>query len=438
MKKIIIALALALFNLLLFGQSKQWTLEDCINYGLENNYTVKRTLLEQQSKQVQLNTTAMSILPSAYAQINQNFDFGRSESANAVIVDNSQSSTSLGIGVQMPLFSGLKTYYQKSSDELNLRASIYDLAQAKENITLNITAYYLQVILNKEILQIAKEQVKLSEEQVTRIQKLVDNGKNPESELYEAKSNLASDNLSVTKANNDYELSKLDLAQLMNISDISCFELATPDDADIQQMLNNTLDISQIFENSINRPAILAAKTRIEKAHKDIMTTKSDYYPSLSLSASYGTGYYYIFQGDATINSPFGTQLSNNSREIIGLSLNIPIFNKFAVSNNVKLAQIALKNQENELEEAQRNITKEIQQAYNNALASKDQYYSSHLAVEASKTAFEYEEAKYNNGASTSYDYNQAKNKYIQAQSEEAQSKYDYILRVKILNFYMK
>ena len=419
---------------------KIWSLDDCIQYALENNYTVRQKLLTMQSNDIQLQTTKYNILPEVAGSIGQNFDFGRAESVNAVIINNTQSSTSLGIGLNMPLFNGLINYYQRYSDEYNLKASLQDVNQAKEDLSLNITSYYLQVLLSKEILEVAKEQVKISEEQVKRLEIEVANGKTSESELYNAKSTLATDLVNVTKTNNDLILAKVDLAQLMNYNDYSAFEVEKPDEKNMTSFSTDSLKLAAIIENATtNRPEIIAANFRIEKNKYDVEVARSSYYPSLNLSASYGTGYYYAFNNDlALTNDPFGKQLNNNSREIVSLSMNIPIFSKFTTRNSIKQSEIQLQSQEIALEETKNTLTKAIYQAYTNANAAKDNYLASQEAVKATKIAYDYEQVKYESGASTSFDFSQAKNKYESAKSSEIQAKYEYLLRTKILEYYSK
>ena len=413
-----------------------WTLDSCIAYALENNYTIKQKLLEMEQNKIELQSSKMNVFPSVSASIGQSFDFGRAAGANAIIEDNTQSTTSLGIGLSVPLFQGLKTHYQVASNKLNLQASLHDLNQARENITLNITAYFLQVLLYKEIYEIAQEQVKLSQSQVIRVEELVKNGKSSNSELYNIQATSAADELYTVEAQNNYQLAKLDLAQLMNVQNIHDFDIVMSGELDMNVLLNKTFDLEAITMYSLgNRPGIKAASIRLEKGEKDIKLMQSEWYPSLNLSASYGTGYYYIFQ-DNMINFPFNTQLKNNSREMVSLSLNIPIFDKLATFNSVKRSRVNLRMQQINLEETKRNIEKEIYQAYGNALASKNKYLAAEKSASAAELAFQYEEIKYEEGKSTGHDYSEAKLKHQKALSEVIQAKYQYTLRVRVLEFY--
>ncbi|MDD4142629.1 MAG: TolC family protein [Bacteroidales bacterium] len=433
--KLIILIACFLVSANIVKAQEKWDLDKCISYAMEHNFDVRKQLLSLESEKINLNTTQMSRLPNLYASLGQNFDFGRAQTANNVIIDNnSQTSTSLGVGTEIPVFQGFKINRQIKSQKLGLDASFEDLQQAKENLSLNITAYYLSVLLNKEVLNVADEQVALSELQVENIQKLVNSGKKSDSELYEAKATLANDKLSAVKAANNYKLSKLDLAQLMNIANANNFDIIDPSD-EINNLINTDINLQYLLDSCIStRPAIKAAMFRIAQGHEDIRIQKSNLYPYVGFSASWGTGYYYTFKQD--INSPFGEQLNNNMRGLLSLSMSIPIFNRCSTRNNIKLSQIDLQNKEIALEETKLNLVKEIYQAYNNATASKDQYISAKVAVEASKKSLDYAQVKFESGKSTNLEYDEAKSKYITSQLSEIQAKYEYIIRYRIIEFY--
>jgi len=435
-----ILILLFLFVNQLYAQKKM-SLQECVDFALENSYSVKQKILEKESNYIQLQARKTSIAPSVGVNVGQSFDFGRSTLSDNMTVNTSQSISNFNVGMNMDLFQGLRTYHQIKSDKLNLEATLFDIADAKENIELMITAYYLQVLLNKEVLEIFKAQVVLAQEQVSRIQILVNNGKSSEAELYVAKSTLATDQVSVVEAENSVRLSLLDLAQLMNYPNISNFDIVTEHDhSNIDETMNKNIDVNTVLTTALeNRPAVRAALTRIEQAKSDIKVTRSGWYPTLALNAYFGTGYYYRFHNLALFpNAPFGDQFKNNARESLGLSLYIPIFDKLSTHYNVKQQKIRVKSQELQLEETKRTLVKNIEQVFVNAVAAREKYLASQVAHSSTKIAFEYEEVKYNAGASTNYEFNDAKNKYLKAQSNLIQAKFDFLFRIKILEFYGK
>ena len=433
---------LFLFNNQLHAQQKM-TLQECVNFALEHSFDVKQKILEKESKYIQLNATKTSIAPSVGANVGQNFNFGRASLPDntTVNMNTAQTTTNFGVGVNMEIFQGLRTHHQIKSDKLTLEATLFDIETAKENIELLVTANYLQILLNKEMLEIYKTQVVLDKEQVNRVQILVNNGKSSDAEIYVAKSTMASDQLSVVEANNALRLSLLELAQLMNYPDVEHFDIVSESNiSEIDEILNKNVDVTDVIGNALeNRPAIQAALTRIEQAKRSIKISQSGWYPSLTLSANIGTAYYYSFKDIMEYpNERFGKQLNKNARETVGVSLNIPIFDKLSTHYNVKQQKLNVKSQELQLEETKRRLIKDIEQAYANAVAAKEKYAASQVAYTSTQIAFQYEEVKYNAGSSTNYEYNDAKNKYLKAQSNLAQAKFDYLFRIKILEFYGK
>ena len=419
----------------LFAQKKM-TLQACIDYAFENSYEIKQRMLEKERINIQSRATKTGIAPSLDANIGQYFDLGRAAGMDGIsMMNTSQAKSSFWVGLNMDLFQGLRTHNQIKSDRLNFEASLFDIESAKESIELAVTAYYLQVLVNKEMLEALKIQVQLSQEQVNRIEILVKNGKSSDAELYAAKSTLANDQLSVVEAKNAVRLSILDLAQLMNYPDVNHFDIENEIDTNIDAILGKNIDIESVKNIALgSRPTVSAALTRIELVKRNIKIAQSGWYPSLSFSASISSGYYYKF--NIPKNFTFGEQFKDAASESIGLSLRIPIFDKLSTHYAVKQQKINVKSQELQLEETKRKLIKEIEQAYTSAVASKEKYLASQVAYTASLVAFQYEEVKYNAGSSTNYEFNEAKNRYLRAQSNLIQAKFDYLFRVKILEFY--
>ncbi len=316
---------------------------------------------------------------------------------------------------------------------------MHDLAAVRENIEVNVSGYFLQVLLNKEILSTWEQQVDLDSALVGRLELLVANGKESEADLYTARATLANTKLSSIQAANTLKLSLIDLAQLINYPEITQFDIVEAvDDLYFVKKLEEQNFINNLETEIVSRrPSVQANLTRIEQSKEEMKMRQAGWYPSLSMFASYGTGYYFMFQENQLYpNLPFGEQLGNNSREMVGLSLNIPIFDKLSTYHSVQSAKINTLNQELQLEETKRNVIKEIQQAYANAVAAQEKYYSAEVAEASAAIALQYETVRYDAGASTIYDFTNAKNSHISATSQLLQAKYDYLFRVKILEVY--
>jgi len=418
------------------GQSKRWTLEECINHATENNIDLKLQEQERLTRQAELNTSRNSWLPDLNAGATQNFDFGRSENREGVIDDNTGSSASATLQTSMPVFDGFRIINDIKVKELNLRAATEALNKAKEDLAINIASYYLQALYNKELQKVAEMTVALTKEQTLKTEALVNNGKAPESQLYDIRAQLAKDESALTEAYNNVRLSLLDLAQSLELERVGVdFDIIEPDTGNvIEDNMSSLVPPDDIYNNALSfKPAIKQQEYLLESQRYSLKVAQAGYYPQLNFNASYSTGYYY-FSG--TDNMPFSDQLRGNERKTIGLSLNIPIFNRFEVRNNIRTARIGINTRELMMENSKKTLYKEIQQAYYNAVAAQEKYLASDKSVEASRQSFRYAQERYETGKISVFEYNEAKTKFSQSLSEQVQAKYNFIFRAKILDFY--
>ena len=449
-------MALFLSGSLARGQepAKQWSLEECIRYAIEHNIELKQREQDQESRKVELNTSKFSWLPDLNANIGQNFDFGRSPSKSGVIVDQNSANTSASVSLSMPIFDGLRIPNDIAARKLDLKAAVETLNKAKEDLSINVASYYLQVLYNKEVQKIAELQVALSNEQVVKTEALVKNGKVPLSQLYDMKAQLAKDEVSLTEARNNVKLALLDLTQSLELErDGENFDIVVPEIEDaVEQYMGSILPPDNVYDHAVAfKPQIKEQEFLLESQKKMLKVARAGYYPKLNFGASYSNGYYHYSGDGEYTNLPFGDQLKNNvpelrwidsdqlknnGRKTIGFSLSIPLFNRFQVRNSVRSARINIRNRELMMENTKKVLYKEIQQAYYNATAAQEKYTASDKSVLASKEAFSYAEDRYAAGKSTVFEYSEAKTKYAQSLSEQAQAKYDFIFRTKILDFY--
>ena len=417
-----------------------WSLERCIRYAQENNIDLKQKEQEKESRDIELNTSKWSWLPAVNANTAQSFQFGRSTTKSGVIVDQSAQNTTFNISLDMPLFDGLKTPNDIAARRLSLKAAMESLNKAKEDLAINVASYYLQVLYNKELLKVAELQVALDNEQVSKTEAMVNNGKVPLSQLYDMKAQLANDEATLVESRNNVSLALLDLAQSLELERSNKnFDIETPEQVDVvAENMGSLLPPDHIYENALTfKPQIKEQEYLLASAKKNLNVARSEYYPKLNLGASYSNGYYHSSMGGEFVDTrSFSEQLKQNGQNIIGFSLSIPLFNRLQVRNSVRQAKVNIRNQELMLENTRKALYKEIQQAYFNATAAQEKYTASGKSVVASKEAFEYAQASYEAGKSTVFEFNEAKTKYAQSLAEQAQAKYDYIFRAKILDFY--
>ena len=438
MKAKIITLCLSMMAISLSGfAQKQWTLKECIDYAIENNIQVQQSQLSIEDGNLALNTAKNSRLPYVGANLGGNTNFGRSLSRDGYYVDQNQASASLGLNLQVPVYEGSRIKNEILSSELNLKSIIAAYDSAKEDLSLNIVSLYVQVLYNKELLEVANNQITQSIEMSEKSKILFENGKTPESEYYESLSLVARDRLTVIEAKNRLTLSLLDLSHQLNLTDNQNFDVVAPSvDGVDEKAFAKLVSAQDVYRYAVAlRPSVISQEFRLQSLEKNLKVAKSAYAPTIGFSAGYNTGYYYSFSNSAG-NMPFGNQLDVNGRESIGINVSIPIFNRMQTRNNVRSTQVGIRNQSLALKDTKQKLQKEIETSYQNATASRENYVASKEALKAAQIAFDFEKEKADAGRSTIFDFNDSKTRLTRAESELARAKYQFIFNKKILDYY--
>lgn len=443
MKKILLLFFAVIFSYTISSaqdDSKRWTLEECINYAIDHNIDIKKLKLQEENAAVDLNTAKMSRLPDLNAGMGQNWSFGRSNNNQLGVYEDMRSSnTSFYISSATPLFTGFRIPNEVAKGKLDLEAATQNLEKAKESLSLSVAGFFMDVLFNQELLKVSLEQLLLSKSKVTRTEYLVEVGKVPASQLYDIKAEVAKDEVAAIQAENKLKLALLDLAQMLELERSTDFQIEIPDtDNVMEDNIKSILPPDVIYDNAVTiKPVIKEQELRLESTRKSLKIAQAGYMPKLNLNLQYNNNYYYNYNlKEGYSNTPFSDQIKNNAGEAIGLSLSIPIFNRFQVRNKVKSARLDIKYQQFTLDNTKKTLYKEIQTAYLNATASQEEYRSSVKAVEASQESFKYAEERYEIGKASVFEFNESKTKLIKSLSEQIRAKYDYIFKAKILDFY--
>lgn len=436
-KYIILILGIAISAACVQAQEK-WSLRQCVDYAIDNNIELKQQTLNVQNSEIELSTSKNSRLPDLNASANQSFNFGQSlDYKTNTYTSNNASGTNFSISSSIPVFTGFRIPNQIKVSEFNLLAATEGLHKAKENLELQVVSLYLDILFKKEILKAYQEQASLSAQQVERTQALVDAEKVPKSQLSDMKAQQARDDLNVTMSENDLSLSLLNLAQTLNLPNAENFDVEEPEMADvIESNMSSVIAPDQVYQVALGiKPQVKEAEYKLESSRKSLKVAQSEYWPTVGLGLSYSNGFNHIYN-DQVDNASVSNQLKNNSRKAIGISLSIPIFNRFRVRNQVRAAKLNIENQSLALDNIRLALYKEIQQAYHSATSAQAKFISSEKSMEAAEEAFKYAKEHYDVGKSTVFEYNEAQTKLLTSKSEQIQSKYDYIFRAKILDFY--
>lgn len=430
MKKTIAICIAAAFSLCAPAQ-RVMTLAQCIDYAVSHNVNVKRYANNVEQQKVQLSTARNSRLPDLTAGASQSFNFGRGLNSENTYVNRNTQSTGFNLQTSVPLLTGGRIPNEIAMSRLNLQAATADLEHARQSIALQVAAAYLQAVYAAEVVKVQEAQVAFSKIQEDRISKLFNAGKSPESDVVEAHSQVAQDEMGRTQAKCDYKLAMLDLSQLLELSSPDSIEIVAP-----QGETSPTLPPlpDRIFARAEGvKPEIQAEKLRLQAAEKNIRIAKAALYPTLSLGAGLSSEYYKTSGYQA---ASFSKQLSDNFNKSIGLSLNIPIFNRLATRNSIRQAKLQQSEQALQLDETKKTLYKEIQQAYYNAVNAQAKYESALAARKAAESNFNMMTGKFENGRANATELEEAKTKRANAITSTLQAKYEYILRMKIIEFY--
>lgn len=430
MKKILLSIATT--SLLCFpSQAKVWNIDECIDFAIENNIQVKNARIQETSGQYDVIEAKDQFLPNISANASETFNFGRGLTSENTYADRNTSNFQWGVGMQLPLFQGLQASRQLKYAKVNLRTLALRTDAAKENITLNVIAQYLQALYCRELLATANEQVRLSDYELNRQQELANAGKIAEVNVLQAKAQLAQDKLSVANAQNDYTIALLDLAQLIQLPDITDFDIQPLDDQLPTIASPETVYADALFSNA----GLLAAQNNVTAAQAQESVAKTGYIPRLSFNAGIGSSYYHLGGYD---NASFSRQMRDNYSTYFGFSLQIPIFDAFSTRNRVRKAQVKTVTARLQLQDTQTQLYKDIQQAYYRAVGAHSKFQTGVASEEIAREAFEAMKEKYEMGRATPQEFEQSKTSYLKSTIDRIQANYEYILRCRILNFYSK
>ena len=407
------------------------TLRQCIEHATARNVDVKLQENTVRSQEVSLNTSRNAWMPNVDAGVSQNFNFGRALSAQNVYVDRNTYTTSLSVGASMPLFTGGRITAQRKQAALNLQAATADLARLRENLSLQVAQAYLEVLCQQDFCTKAEEQLALSRHQLERLEALARQGKAAGVELSQARSVVAQDELALVENRNAARLALLSLSQLI--------EMPSPDSLNVVNTTRQTShDITgtpqSIYEEALClRPEIEADSLRILSAEQGIRAARSSYWPSLSLNAGLGTSYYISPGFDS---NPFGRQLKDNFSKYVGLSLSIPLFDRFSTRNNVRQARIERESRFWQSEQTKKTLFKEIQQAWYNALSAREKLTASIAAEQAATDALTLTTRKFEAGKANTTEFEEARTKSLAAAHQRITAHYQYVFSLKVLDFY--
>ena len=425
-----ILIFLFFFSFSSFAQEKL-SLKDCIDRAIEKNISIKNSSLDLLNSTENKKTAIGNFVPSFNINGNHSWNTGLTQNITTGILENQTTeNSSINMSVAVDVFNGLANIRRLHRANLDLLAKKYQLEDMKEDISLLVANSYLQILFNKEQLDVHKSQLKISQEELKNAKEKFNNGVIPEGNLFEIEANLALSEQNVIMAENSYQLSKLSLSQLLMFGDSDNFDIAD-DNYEIPQTDILNKDAKEILEEAMKkRNDIKLAETNLEIAIKDQQISKSALLPSASAFYSYNSRV--IMDAPTSLKSQFDL----NAGESIGLQLNIPIINGWSSRAGIKKSKLNVLRNKNLLDQTKMDLENTIYQALNDAKGAMKSYEAAKKSEIARKTAYEYAKERFENGALNTINYFQAQQLFETAQSELIKAKYDYIFKIKVLEFY--
>ena len=448
------------------AQSKEWNLSECINEAIAKNIVISNATLTNETNSINVKQAQLGRLPNLNANAGHNYQFGRSiDPSTNQFLQQSIQTNNIGLSSNVTLFNGFQQTNSIKQNQLIYSAGKYDVEKVKNDVMLQITSNYLQIILNKEILENTRLQLANTQSQMERTQLLVTAGSIPELNLFQIKSQLANDKLMISRAENQVALAKVALMQTMNMPVTASFEVQKTEIPEPETNGTTVASTDDIFNTALqNQPQIKGADVRVNSSMMGIKVARGAYMPRLTLSANISSFYSNanktmamngvriqnvgFLSSDPTqqVSSavpnftfsdyPFLQQMKDKIGEQVGLSLIVPIFNGRQVLSNVERNKVNTQIAQNNQQNIKNQLRQSIEQAAADLRAAANNYNASKEAVTFTEAAYNNSEKRFNAGLMNTTDYLIQKNNFFTAKINVSQAKYDYFFKLKLLEFY--
>ena len=443
-----------------------WTLQDCIDHALEHNLDLRRQQLQTDRAGHDVRYSYMQTLPGMNAGTTMGYSFGRSiDAVTNEFFTERIASQRMSASANMTLFAGFSTINNIRYTLARHTALHLDAEKTKNDLILTIAGAYLQILYFEDMLEVARQQFELAEEQLERARILYEGGTISRGRLLDMEAMVAEEEVRLTNANNNLDLSYLEMIYLLELDPEEEFLVVRPEEMDVEG-LPPIYEPGHILEKALNvEPAVRAAQKRITMAEKGLSITRGQQLPTVVLGTSLGTAYSEAFTqavGNNQANTmldqvavrhpdlnkrdendaiawevvPYREQLRENYFRSIQVSINIPVFNQWNRRNRIQHARIDVEQARLQYERTKNNLGRVIHQAHADALAAYKDYLSNTKALEAARESFNYSEQGFTLGLVSSLELNESRIRLNRAEVSALQSMYEFVFKMKVLEFY--
>jgi len=466
-QKQLIYIVILLMSITAYAQSqteKSYSLEECISIALENNLDLKSTNLLANSAKLNYQQSKANLLPSINGNFNLGVNDGRSiDPFTNDFINQELTFSNAGLSMDMTIFNGFRLLNTAKQNRLNKKASELETEAAEQDLVLNVTLVYLRVLNSKAVLELTKARLKTTKQQLKIQEDFYENESGNPADYADILGQIANDETSILVSESNFNSAKLSLVRLLNLQD--GVEIHAEDL--VLGFEKYSLTSGQVYTEALQNLATFKARElRIEAAKKGVSVAKSQFTPEISVFGGVNTNYSNAAQlfdstgtsivetGDfvtvsgqdlpvmteqtsfSSKNISYRDQLDNNLNTVVGVAVNVPLFNGFRAKNNVALEKIRVEESVLELERTHLEIKNAIAQVHFDMEAVYKRQQSLLKQVEAYQESYRINEIRFNNGVSNFLNYVTSKNNLDNSKVNLTNAKYEYLLRVKVLDYY--
>jgi outer membrane protein len=430
--------ALLLFLLVTAGpanaqQVRRITFNEAVQIALEQNVSLKKAANRLEQSAIALSNERMAFYPDLSFSSNGSQNYGRNFIMHeGRIVNTTVETFNIGANANVNLFNGFADVASLKAAQLDLEASDLDLERARQTVVFNVMENYLTLISRREQIAVQEENLAAQRQQLERIQAFTEVGSRPISDLYQQQAEVANAELQLVNAQRAFQLAEVNLIQTLQLDPFAQYEFVAPSVDEIETSPRR-YEMEQLLRQAFSQRADLkSVQSSIEAARQSIRAARSTYWPRINLRANYGTNYSTALEG-----FDLWEQFNQARGGSVGLSLTLPIFDRFATRNAVQQARVQFDNARLDLEDVQQSIAVQVRQAYLDYLLAEKTLEVTDTQLRSAELALEAATERYNVQAATLVEVTQARAAYVRAVTDRVNARYDFLFRAKLIDYYL-
>ena len=439
MKRFLIVSVAAVLAVTAMAQTRQWTLQDCIDYAMQNNITLQRSKLQQQSAAEDVKGSKAALLPSLNASTNQSVGYRPWQDAGITTVTNGTVNSrinktyyngSYGLNASWTVWNGNRNRNQVKLNQLAEQQAEMGLQETANSIQERIAQLYVQILYLTESVKVSEENLKTAQKNEERGQEMVNVGKMSKADLAQLTAQRATDEYNIVEAQTQVRNYKLQLKQLLEITDAVEFDVVVPSTTD-EQALAEVPTLMGVYEHALGiRPEIQSAQMAVKSSDLSIAMAKAGKLPTINMTAGVGTS------TNSLSNNGWGTQFKSNVDASAGVSVGFPLIDQRQTKTNVAKAKLQRETNMLALQDEQKQLYQTIENYWLDATTNQQKFRAAMLTVDSEQQSYNLLQEQFQLGLKNIIELMTGKDKLLQAEQNKLQSKYMTILNLQMLRFY--